>query len=168
MLLHRSALEDAGGFDERFFLLLDEVELCRRLASRGWTVAVSTQASILHKDHSTLGKLPAVPAYYASRNLRLFWELYSSYNRKRLGVKFLLRYVWAGLCSVASIDSRELQEALIEGYLAGLMGRYGKRRDLLRPRFRRLLAIFLRLCGRARPIARLSRRWKVRARNRDS
>jgi GT2 family glycosyltransferase len=37
-LIRRSALEQVGDFDERFFLYYEEVDLCRRFYQAGWTI----------------------------------------------------------------------------------------------------------------------------------
>lgn len=37
-LIRRSALEQVGEFDERFFLYYEEVDLCRRFQQAGWTI----------------------------------------------------------------------------------------------------------------------------------
>ena len=36
MLIRRRAYEEVGGWDERFFLYLEDTDFCRRLASAGW------------------------------------------------------------------------------------------------------------------------------------
>ncbi|MEK7502616.1 MAG: glycosyltransferase [Patescibacteria group bacterium] len=38
MLARRKALDDIGGFDERFFLYFEDVDLCKRLIESGWKV----------------------------------------------------------------------------------------------------------------------------------
>jgi GT2 family glycosyltransferase len=38
LLVRRSCLQDLGGFDERFFLYYEDVDLCRRARARGWSV----------------------------------------------------------------------------------------------------------------------------------
>ena len=51
MFARRAALESLGGeppFDERFFLFSEEVDLCRRLISAGWSIRHSPALEILH------------------------------------------------------------------------------------------------------------------------
>ena len=44
VMLRRSALEQTGGFDERFFLYWEEIELQQRMIRAGWLVAVVPSA----------------------------------------------------------------------------------------------------------------------------
>jgi N-acetylglucosaminyl-diphospho-decaprenol L-rhamnosyltransferase len=48
MLIRRQVLEEIGGFDERFFLNSEEVDLCRRTREAGWTVAFLPQMTVMH------------------------------------------------------------------------------------------------------------------------
>lgn len=47
MLLRRQAIEEIGGFDERFFLYMEDADLCRRIGTRFRTV-YCPQAQIYH------------------------------------------------------------------------------------------------------------------------
>jgi N-acetylglucosaminyl-diphospho-decaprenol L-rhamnosyltransferase len=46
--IRRRAFDDVGGWDERFFLYLEDVDLCSRLRDAGWRVAYEPGASVLH------------------------------------------------------------------------------------------------------------------------
>jgi N-acetylglucosaminyl-diphospho-decaprenol L-rhamnosyltransferase len=48
MLLRREMLAAVGGFDERFFLYSEEVDLCRRSRAAGWPVRYSPAVTIVH------------------------------------------------------------------------------------------------------------------------
>ena len=67
LLLRRSVLEELGGLDERFFLYREDVDLCRRLSSRGRVVAYEPQARALHEGRASSAPDLVLPLYAASR-----------------------------------------------------------------------------------------------------
>jgi GT2 family glycosyltransferase len=46
--LRRDAFEAVGGFDERFFFFVEDVDLCRRFADAGWEVWFEPRAEFTH------------------------------------------------------------------------------------------------------------------------
>ena len=48
MLLRRSALQEVGLFDERFFMYVEDVDLCTRLLAGGWEVWFTPELEVLH------------------------------------------------------------------------------------------------------------------------
>ena len=63
LLLRRKAFDEVGGFDERYFMYMEDVDLGDRLGRAGWLNVYVPDSEILHdKGHST-GREPA-------RNLR--------------------------------------------------------------------------------------------------
>jgi N-acetylglucosaminyl-diphospho-decaprenol L-rhamnosyltransferase len=48
MLLRGEMLDEVGGFDERFFLCSEEVDLCRRARAKGWVVAYTPAVTVRH------------------------------------------------------------------------------------------------------------------------
>jgi GT2 family glycosyltransferase len=48
MLIRRRAFDDVGGWDERFFLYVEDVDFCRRLRRRGWEVAYVPEITLRH------------------------------------------------------------------------------------------------------------------------
>jgi GT2 family glycosyltransferase len=48
MLARREALDSAGGFDERFFIFSEEVDLCLRIRQAGWEIRHVPTMTILH------------------------------------------------------------------------------------------------------------------------
>jgi GT2 family glycosyltransferase len=49
MLVRREAFTEVGGFDERWFMYMEDVDLCRRLRERGWAVAYEPEAVVEHR-----------------------------------------------------------------------------------------------------------------------
>jgi N-acetylglucosaminyl-diphospho-decaprenol L-rhamnosyltransferase len=48
VLLRRAALDEVGLFDERFFMYVEDVDLCTRLRRAGWDVVFSPELEVLH------------------------------------------------------------------------------------------------------------------------
>lgn len=48
IILRRSAFEDIGGFDRRFLLYFEDVDLCVRLRDRKWSVLVDPAVTVSH------------------------------------------------------------------------------------------------------------------------
>lgn len=54
LLIRRAAFEQVGGFDERYFMYMEDVDLGDRLARQGWqNVYVPTSEVLHYKGHST-------------------------------------------------------------------------------------------------------------------
>lgn len=51
MFFRRDALEQVGGFDERFFLYFDDVDICRRIHIAGWKVLYNSRVFAHHRFH---------------------------------------------------------------------------------------------------------------------
>ena len=59
LLMRRSAFDAVGGFDERYFMYMEDVDLGDRIARAGWQNVYVPSAEVLHhKGHST-GRDPA-------------------------------------------------------------------------------------------------------------
>jgi len=48
MLVRREAYEEVGGWDERFFLYLEDTDFCRRLGGRGWECWYVPEVAMRH------------------------------------------------------------------------------------------------------------------------
>jgi hypothetical protein len=48
MLFRSDAYREVGGFDERFFLYYEDVDICRRLLARGYRCVFQPEASVIH------------------------------------------------------------------------------------------------------------------------
>lgn len=56
--LRRDALDRIGGWDERFFLFFEDVDLCRRLADDGWIVAYEPSGHVVHTVGESRSRRP--------------------------------------------------------------------------------------------------------------
>ncbi|HEY1739562.1 MAG TPA: glycosyltransferase family 2 protein, partial [Acidimicrobiia bacterium] len=48
MWFRRGALDDVGGWDERYFMFLEDVDLCVRLRAAGWGVRYEPDGGVVH------------------------------------------------------------------------------------------------------------------------
>jgi len=60
MLMRRGAIERLGGLDERFFLMYEDVDWCKRAQDEGYTVMFWPGASIVHIGGSFWKQEPVV------------------------------------------------------------------------------------------------------------
>jgi len=76
MFARRAAIEEVGGFDERFFLFSEETDLCWRIHRDGWRIVHLPDVTIRHheQEHGANSRLWAQSAYarlqFARKNLR--------------------------------------------------------------------------------------------------
>ena len=70
MLFRREVFEKMGGFDRRYFLYYEDVDLCARLRSQGYQVALCPGAKVIHHAHRS-----------SHRNLKYMkWHLASMFR----------------------------------------------------------------------------------------
>ena len=48
MLIRKSAYDEVGGFDDRIFMYMEDIDLCRRLREKGWRVGYEPDAVVEH------------------------------------------------------------------------------------------------------------------------
>jgi N-acetylglucosaminyl-diphospho-decaprenol L-rhamnosyltransferase len=56
--LRRDALDDVGGWDERFFMYLEDVDLCWRLRHAGWEIAYEPGGIVWHVQGASTSRRP--------------------------------------------------------------------------------------------------------------
>lgn len=59
LLLRRSAFDEVSGFDERYFMYMEDVDLGDRLAKAGWQNVYVPSAEVLHNKGHATGRDPA-------------------------------------------------------------------------------------------------------------
>jgi GT2 family glycosyltransferase len=108
LLLRRTALEQAGVLDERFFVYFEEVDLCLRLKQAGWRVCYVDDAIITHIGGQSSQTDRAVSLRYRYESLFAFyrkhyraWQLFLLKWAVQIGAAFrrglysaIAREVW--------------------------------------------------------------------------
>jgi GT2 family glycosyltransferase len=67
MLVRRSLLERLGGFDERFFLYCEDMDLCWRVRDLGFRVLYEPTATASHAEGQSAPRTTTLPILVASR-----------------------------------------------------------------------------------------------------
>jgi hypothetical protein len=71
-LVRREMFEALGGFDERFFVYFEEVDLSRRARNAGWRSVYLADAQAFHVGGGTSGQVKARRLFYLSRSCLLY------------------------------------------------------------------------------------------------
>jgi len=58
MWLRREALDDVGGWDERYFMYMEDLDLCWRLRRAGWHIRYEPAGSVVHVQGASTAKRP--------------------------------------------------------------------------------------------------------------
>jgi N-acetylglucosaminyl-diphospho-decaprenol L-rhamnosyltransferase len=72
LLVRRDLFERLGGFDERFFVYYDDVDLCLEIRRAGWDVVHFAGAHAYHKGGGTTDKVKATRLFYLWRSRSAF------------------------------------------------------------------------------------------------
>jgi len=56
MIIRRKALEDTGELDEKYFMYIEDVDMCYRMWQKGWVVYYYPEAEIMHHAGGSTGR----------------------------------------------------------------------------------------------------------------
>ncbi len=74
MLLRREAFDAMGGFDEGYFMYVEDVDLCTRLRDAGWTVLFSPELEVVHETGVSSRARSRKLAFEHSRSLYRYFS----------------------------------------------------------------------------------------------
>lgn len=121
LALRRTVWEEVGGFDPGFYpAYFEDLDLCLRLADRGFTCRYVPQSVLRHAESSSTGKYSGAFYYYNHR------------NRFRLACKRLpWPELWGGFCPAEA--SRLQQACTLDRLVAALVYRQSFPRGITPP-----------------------------------
>ena len=81
MAVRRTAFEQAGGFDESFFMYYEDADLCYRLGRLGWLTRFTPRAEVIHHGGASTKKArPAMTIQLYVSSMRFARHHYSPYH----------------------------------------------------------------------------------------
>lgn len=86
MLIRRSVLEEVGGFDPRYFIYEEDLELCLRIRERGWTIRYVPQALVYHKVQASGRRGEVFHSLLSPQNHRLSFTAFQITKNRLLNM----------------------------------------------------------------------------------
>lgn len=116
LLVSRPLYDVIGGFDERFFAYVEDVDYSLRCTASGFKVAVCFDAAVYHGFKDPVGDPAATPVhvhYFMARNYPLLWQKHFTGSRGRAVVWFLRS-------RLMQMDRMQGNKAAIQAVVMGL------------------------------------------------
>lgn len=137
--IRRIVFEELDGFDERFFVYYEELDLSLRVRRAGWRTRYLAEPVALHRGGGTTDKVKALRMFYAlrSRLLYSFKNLPRAHAWAVVGFTFVIEPVGRVARAVVRRSMAEVRES-VGGYamllreapgIAAAVRRGGRRRD---------------------------------------
>jgi GT2 family glycosyltransferase len=74
MLIRRDAFDAVGGFDEGYFMYVEDVDICTRLRQAGWSVLFSPELEVVHETGVSARKRSRRLAFEHSRSIYRYFS----------------------------------------------------------------------------------------------
>ncbi len=116
----REAWEQVGGFDERLFMYLEDVDLAWRLQKAGWESVFAPEARVYHHLSATGGGV--IASYYVGRNTLLLHRRYLTPGQWLKALPAHAKIVWDALRAWRGVAAR----ARLHGVWHGILGLEGQ------------------------------------------
>jgi hypothetical protein len=87
--VRRKIFEKSIGFDEKFFIYYEDVDLCRRIQNSGWQIVYLPEIGIFHQGSHSFVSSPNQKKYYYASQKYYFQKYYGSFQAEL--VDFLRR-----------------------------------------------------------------------------
>jgi N-acetylglucosaminyl-diphospho-decaprenol L-rhamnosyltransferase len=109
MLLRREAYDELGGFDEGYFMYVEDVDLCTRMRKAGWTVLFSPEVEVAHEIGVSSQSMPKRMAREHSRSIYRYFDRHVARGPLVLLKPLVRAALWLRARMSASARSRARQ-----------------------------------------------------------
>ena len=102
MVVRADVFREVGGFDERYFLYYEDIDLCVRAQAAGWRIAMAPHAHVLHQGSKSTEREPTIKVYHHARSRMMFFSRHLRTSRVAFAIGealFLARTVGTHLFS---------------------------------------------------------------------
>jgi GT2 family glycosyltransferase len=126
VLLRRTMLEQIGGFDTRYFMYFEDVDLSWRARRSGWRLLYTPHSRLRHVHAGTSGEGSPLWAFFVARN-HLFWLIKHGTARAALravSVFYVRVAVRALRAAVSRLRRRTGPDGTVELQIARSLTRY--------------------------------------------
>lgn len=126
MLIRTQLMHTLGGFDERYYLSWEDVDLCVRVRQAGLEIVTVPAARIYHKGGRSGLRMSGVQHYYAVRNTLLLMRKHSGAAYYRAAPGVVLSFLWRTLrARMGPRDRMECLRSVLDGVHDHLTAHYG-------------------------------------------
>ena len=116
LMMPREAFLSIGGFDERYFLHVEDIDLCRQIRERGGSVWFEPRAAIKHYGGTSKSSPFFVETHKGLGFVKYFWKYYPG-PVQRLATMALIIPIFAAIWGRASLlRLRDLKNHLVFRY----------------------------------------------------
>jgi N-acetylglucosaminyl-diphospho-decaprenol L-rhamnosyltransferase len=98
VVFRRAALEAVSGFDERYFMYAEDMDISRRLSAAGWEVYVEPRCRLYHEYGAVRRRVRTFSDYQRLRGLRRFLG-----GGRPTSVRLLMDIALAGYLSLSAV-----------------------------------------------------------------
>jgi GT2 family glycosyltransferase len=123
LLCRREAFEQAGGFDERFFLYFEDIDLCFRIRKAGWKLLFVPAVEVGHEGGATTSASPAVRVAsrleYRRSQLLFYGKHGSRISRRLLRASLRLNVAFLGARGAFRDEAGRILKARYRSLLKG-------------------------------------------------
>ncbi|PWT97672.1 MAG: glycosyltransferase family 2 protein [Candidatus Melainabacteria bacterium] len=98
LLIRKAVLDEVGIFDESFFMLFEEVDLCYRAKEAGWEIWFTPAAKVVHHYGQSIKQVKVKMILSSHRGLYRFW-----FKHYRKGRWYLDSIAYLGLMLLAYV-----------------------------------------------------------------
>jgi GT2 family glycosyltransferase len=121
-LIPKAIFDELGGFDETFFMVYEDVDLCYRARLAGYACWYAADAVVRHAGSATLGTVSDAAVFHGQRNLEWTWV------KNTPGDLMLRTFAGHALYSLAGLAHYVFQgrgAAALRGKMAAIAGLRG-------------------------------------------